>query len=241
MDLHLLSALLYSGSKSPGGGPYTYTAPVEPTQAGSLVAGFNGGFLMDTAGGGYFTEGRVVDPLVNGSASLVIYANGTVNVGAWGSDVSMASDVIGVRQNLVPLVERGEPTPHAESTDWLSWETPAVRHRVRTRFPALSSSGDPGSGSPSMARWCMPPGPPLTPLQLAQLLVHAGVVRGMELDINPFWTFLVTYSPIDPSGPATPTNGSRLVADTVQGPGTIFDPVWARDFVTLSARAKSAG
>ena len=110
MDTHLLSALLYSGSKSPGGGPYLYTAPVEPTQAASLVAAFNGGFLMDSAGGGYFTEGRVVVPLVTGAASLVIYANGTVNVGAWGSDVSMTSDVIGVRQNLTPLVEGGEPT-----------------------------------------------------------------------------------------------------------------------------------
>src|ERR1019366_7476356 len=110
---HLWPGLLCSGSKSPGGGPYLYTAPVEPTQAASLVAAFNGGFLMDTAAGGYFTEGRVAVPLVTGTASLVIYPNGTVNVGAWGSDVSMTSDVIGVRQNLMPLVERGEPTAQA--------------------------------------------------------------------------------------------------------------------------------
>ena len=84
-------------------------------------------------------------------------------------------------------------------------------------------------------------GPVLTPLQLAQLLVRAGVVRGMELDINPFWTFLVTYDPIGPGQPAAPGNGTRLLASTTQGPATFFDPAWARDFVTLSARPTSAG
>src|ERR1700722_18968918 len=33
MDTRLLSALLYSGSKSPGGGPYRYTAPIQPAEA----------------------------------------------------------------------------------------------------------------------------------------------------------------------------------------------------------------
>ena len=53
MDTALLSARLYSGSKSPGGGPYRYTAPVQPAQAVSLVAAFNGGFKMADAHGGY--------------------------------------------------------------------------------------------------------------------------------------------------------------------------------------------
>ena len=72
MDTRLLSAQLYSGSKSPGGGPYQFTAPIQPAQAATLVAAFNGGFLMNAAGGGYYTEGRTVVPLVAGAASLVI-------------------------------------------------------------------------------------------------------------------------------------------------------------------------
>ena len=59
MDTHLLAARLYSGSKSPGGGPYRYTAPIQPTQAATLVAAFNGGFMMPAAGGGYYTQGRI--------------------------------------------------------------------------------------------------------------------------------------------------------------------------------------
>ena len=79
MDTRLLSAQLYSGSKSPGGGPYEFTAPVQPAQAATLVAAFNGGFMMNAAQGGYYTEGRTVVPLVAGAASLVIYANGSVD------------------------------------------------------------------------------------------------------------------------------------------------------------------
>src|SRR5664280_2599504 len=136
MDTHLLSALLYSGSKRPGGGPYLYTAPIEPAQAVSLVAAFNGGFLMDTAGGGYLTEGRVVVPLVTGAASLVIYANGTVSVGVWGSDVSMTSDVVSVRQNLMPLVEGGQPTAQAAGPDRRHRRRCAcVRDRAIARTP----------------------------------------------------------------------------------------------------------
>jgi hypothetical protein len=241
MDTHLLSALLYSGSKSPGGGPYLYTAPVEPMQAASLVTAFNGGFLMDAAGGGYFTEGRAVVPLVTGAASLVIYVNGTVNVGAWGTDVSMTSDVIGVRQNLMPLVEGGEPTAQAASTDWLFWGNTCGAISCAHSVPSVEQQWRSGVGVTVAGAVVYATGPLLTPLQLAHLLVHAGVVRGMELDINPFWTFLVTYSPIDLGGLATPGNGTRLVADTVQGTATPFDPAWARDFVTLSARTKSAG
>ena len=60
MDTGLLSARLYSGSLSPGGGPYRYTAPIQPAQAATLVAAFNGGFKMNQAHGGYYTEGRTV-------------------------------------------------------------------------------------------------------------------------------------------------------------------------------------
>jgi len=241
MDTHLLSALLYSGSKSPGGGPYRYTAPVQPAEAASLVAAFNGGFLMDTAGGGYLTEGRVVVPLVTGAASLVIHADGTVDVGAWGSDVSMTPDVVSVRQNLVPLVEGGQPTPQAAGPDWLSWGNTCGANSCAHSVPGVEQQWRSGVGVTADGALVYVTGPSLTPLQLAQLLAHAEVVRGMELDINPSWTVLATYDPITPGGSATPGNGFRLIADTVQGPATFFDPGWARDFVTLSARPAPVG
>ncbi|MHB2023243.1 MAG: hypothetical protein ACYCO3_07940, partial [Mycobacteriales bacterium] len=234
MDTRLLSARLYSGSSSPGGGPYRYTAPIQPAQAASLVAAFNGGFMMSVAGGGYYTEGRMIYPLRAGAASLVIYANGDVTVGAWGSDVGMSANVVSVRQNLVPLVAAGVPTAQAMSPDWQAWGAtcgvnscsgPGVEHQWRS-----------GVGVCANGALVYVTGPGLDPLQLAQLLVRAGVVRGMQLDINPDWTVFVTYQPTAAAGLAAPANGTKLVASTVQGPWTFFEPWWARDFITRSAR-----
>ena len=60
-------------------------------------------------------------PLVDGAASLVIDADGSVTVGAWGSDVTMSPGVVAVRQNLVPLVEGGRPTAAGDRADWQAW------------------------------------------------------------------------------------------------------------------------
>jgi hypothetical protein len=198
------------------------------------VAAFNGGFMMSAAGGGYFTEGRVIDPLVDGAASLVIYSDGSVTVGAWGSNVAMAPDVVSVRQNLVLLVDAGSPTPQAASPAWQAWgATCGVTNCVG---PGVEQQWRSGVGVTADGALVYVTGPSLDPLQLAQLLVRAGVVRGMELDINPDWTVLVTYDPPTPGGLAAPSNGTKLVAATVQGPWTFFEGWWARDFITMSAR-----
>ena len=238
MDTKLLGAQLYSGSKSPGGGPYVFTAPVQPAQATSLVAAFNGGFLMKDAQGGYFTEGRTVYPLVSGAASLVIRSDGSVTVGAWGIDVFMTPDVTAVRQNLTLLVEAGQPTAQASNPNWLAWGAtcgvsscsgPGIEHQWR------SAVGVTPTGALVYVA-----GPALDPLQLAQLLVQARVVRGMELDINPSWPVFATYAP--PAGsPAGPSNGTSMQPASFQGPATFFEASWARDFITMSARTTAEG
>ncbi len=241
MDTRLLSARLYSGSVSPGGGPYAYTAPIQPAQAASLVAAFNGGFIMNVAGGGYYTEGRVVDPLVVGAASLVIYAGGGVTVGAWGSDVTMTPNVVSVRQNLVPLVAGGRPTPQASSPDWQAWGATCGATSCAASVPGIEHQWRSGVGVTADGALVYVEGPALDPLQLAQLLVAAGVVRGMQLDINPDWPVLATYDPPTPGGLAAPSNGSKLVPSSVQGPWTFFEAWWARDFITMSVRSTVAG
>lgn len=238
MDTNLLSAQLYSGSNSPGGGPYMFTAPVQPAQAATLVAAFNGGFLMKDAQGGYFTEGRTIDPLVNGAASLVIRTDGSVTVGAWGTDVSMTPAVVAVRQNLVPLVESGQPTAQASNPNWLAWG--ATCGVSSCSGAGIENQWRSGVGVTAVGALVYVVGPSLDPLQLAQLLVQAGVVRGMELDINPSWPVFATYSP--PAGtPAGPSNGASMPPAADQGPATFFEASWARDFITMSARATAVG
>jgi hypothetical protein len=235
MDTRLLAARLYSGSESPGGGPYRYTAPVGQASARSLVAAFNGGFKMNTAEGGYYTEGRTIDPLRPGAASLVIYANGSVNVGAWGSDVRMTPRVVAVRQNLVPLVAGGRPTQLARSADWQAWGNTCGARSCAHSVPGVDHQWRSAVGVTSDGALVYVQGPGLDPLQLATLLVRARVVRGMELDINPDWPIFATYDPAGPHGLAAPSNGHLLTA-TVRGPDTFFEASWARDFITMSAR-----
>jgi hypothetical protein len=231
MDTDLLSARLYSGSMSPGGGPYKYTAPVAPTAASSLVAAFNGGFKMADAHGGYYTEGRLVRPLVPGAASLVIYANGAATVGAWGSDVTMTPSVVAVRQNLFPLVVNGRPAARASTRTWRVWggTCPCGAGKHGSEYQWRSGLGVTADGALVYVV-----GPLLDPLEVAELLVRAGAVRGMQLDINPTWPVFASFSPATPGGLAAPSNGTSLI-DTYLGPATFFDPAYARDFITMSA------
>jgi hypothetical protein len=232
MDTSLLSARLYSGSVSPGGGPYKYTAPVARTAASSLVAAFNGGFKIKDAHGGYYTEGRLIDPLVHGAASLVIYANGAITVGAWGSDVTMRPSVVAVRQNLFPLVVNGRPSARAATRTWRVWggTCPCGRGQHGSDHQWRSGLGVTADGALVYVV-----GPLLDPLQVADLLVQAGAVRGMQLDINPSWPVFASFKPATPDGLAAPSNGTRLTG-TYRGPETFFDPAYARDFITMSAR-----
>jgi hypothetical protein len=178
--------------------------------------------------------------LVAGAASLVIYANGSVTVGAWETDVSMTPDVVAVRQNLLPLVSGGQPTTEATSPDWQAWGNTCGATSCASTVPGIENQWRSGVGVTADGALVYAAGPDLTPLQLAQLLVHAGAIRGMELDINPNWPVFVTYDPSTPNGLAAPSNGSGLQPSSIQNAATFFDPAWARDFITMSASA-SAG
>ena len=237
MDTRLLAAQLYSGSGSPGGGPYRFSAPIKPAQAASLVAAFNGGFKMNAAEGGYYTEGRLIDPLRAGAASLVIYSGGGVNIGAWGSDVTMTPSVAAVRQNLVLLVDGGRAVPLAATPNWLAWG--ATCGIYSCSGPGIENQWRSGLGITSNGALIYVAGPSLNPWQLAELLVRARAVRAMELDINPDWPDFATYRPSLPGGFASPDNGTKLLASMIQGPWTFFEPYWTRDFVTMSARPRA--
>jgi hypothetical protein len=226
MDTKLLKGLLYSGSISPGDGPWTYTAPILPAAAQTLVCVFNGGFQMNAAHGGYYTEGRVIVPLVTGAASLVITQDGTVTVGEWGRDITMTPNVVAVRQNLTLLVDNGSAVPGLDPSDTSVWGS------TLGGVPQVYRSGVGVSADGALV---FVSGPSLNVPQLAHLLVRAGAVRAMELDINPAWDTFVAYNPPD-NGLASADNGTELLSSMAGGPARFFDPSWARDFITMSSR-----
>ena len=228
MDTKLLRPTLYSGSISPGGFGWKYTAPVQTSAARTLVAAFNGGFQFPSTDGGYFSEGKLVFPLRVGAASLVIYKNGSALIGQWGRDATMTPNVVAVRQNLNLLVDHGKPVPGLNPYDIWTWG------------PTLGGIPDvwrSGLGETANGAFVYVAGPSLTVVALAALLVSARVTRAMELDINPWWTFLSTFTPPTPTGLAWPQTGTDLLPGMIGTAARFFDPSWARDFITMSARS----
>jgi hypothetical protein len=227
MDTKLLRASLYSGSQIPGGGPFTLSAPIQPAAANTLVAAFNAGFLMPNANGGYYTDGKAVIPLRAGAASFVIYKNGSVALGQWGRDATMTPDVVSVRQNLDLLVDNGTPVPGLNANDTTAWGA-TLGNQVYVWRSGVGITAD--------GALVYVGGPALNITTLANLLVDAGAVRGMELDINTDWVSLATYAPAAPQTAAAPANGTDLLPNMVGDPGRFFEPYWARDFFTMSAK-----
>jgi hypothetical protein len=230
MDTRLLSATLYSGSESPGHGPWLYTAPVEPEQARSMVAPFNGGFKMSNANGGYYDYGQTVVPLRSGAASFVIFTDGTATVGQWGRDETMGTDIAAVRQNLTLLVDHGQPVPGLNPSDNYVWGS---------TIGNVAQVWRSGVGVTADGAIVYVAGPGLDIVQLAQLLVRAGAVRAMELDINPAWPIFATYAPVPADGLAAASNGRDLLVG-MEGEPYRFFVSWPRDFITLSARPAQA-
>ena len=227
MDTRLLRATLYSGSYIPGGGPWPFTAPIEPAQAKTLVAAFNAGFLMSNSEGGYYTDHKMFIPLRKGGASFVIYKNGSANIGAWDAGVSMTPQVVSVRQNLVLLVNHGAPVPNLNANDTTVWGATLGNQIYVWRS---------GIGITANGALVYVAGPYLNITDLANLLVRAGAVRAMELDINTDWVNYATFKPPTANGLASATNGTDLLSDMSASPARYFDPAWARDFFTMSAR-----
>ena len=225
MDPTVLRAQLYSGSYIPGGGPYTYSAPVKPAATTSLVAAFNAGFRLQDANGGYYTQGKMIKPLRVGAASVVIFKDGTMTVGQWGSDVKMSNQVESVRQNLDLIVQNGKAVPGLAAQNSNKWGI-----TLGGTFNVWRS----GLGVTKDGALVYVGGPALSISDLANVLVRAGAVRAMQLDINTGW---VQYSIFN--GPiGTPLSGNNAVTllNGMESPSRYFANWWNRDFFTMSLR-----
>lgn len=227
MDTTLLRARLYGGSYIPGHGPWRYTAPVSDSAARTLVAAFNSGFRMKDAAGGFYSEGRIAVPLRDGQASVVIGRDGSITVEAWHGGAHPGSGIASVRQNLGLLVDNGAPVPGLNANDTSAWGG-TVGNKV---YVWRSGLGVTANGALVYVA-----GPGLNITSLADLLVRAGAVRGMELDINTDWVNFATYQPASPADPATAGNGTDLLNNMADTPSRYFRPSWARDFLTMSGR-----
>lgn len=222
LDMSRLTATLHAGTDVPGGGPWIHGAHIAPADFSYVVAAFNSGFRLDNSRGGYYAEGRSVQPLVADRASFVSYADGHVDVGLWGRDDVMSRGVTAVRQNLGLIVDGGALVPGLADANSSLWGG-----TVRNQIYVWRS----GVGVDAHGNLVYVAGPGLNVETLAELLRRAGCVRAMELDINTWWISFTVYTP-DGHGGLLPSN---LLASMVRSPSRYLTD-GTRDFIEIDAR-----
>ena len=224
IDPLLLKLALIPGLTEPGG-TWTHPPYITSAEQGSVVAAFNGGFRFQDAHGGFYLDGRTAVPLVKGAASLVLYRDGTVNVGAWGVEVGMDPNVVAVLQNLVPMVDHGQVSTSATYNDAAVWGATLGAAVLVARS---------GVGVTANGALVYVAGPALTARTLAESLQRAGAVRAMTLDINPEWVTFNFFSHPNPADPME-VDPAKLYPQ-MQRPATRYlGPTQeSRDFFALS-------
>jgi len=223
IDPTLVRGQLHPGFQDPGGTSLAATSLTAAEQR-TVVAVFNGGFRLNGAShGGYFSQGHTARPLVDGAASLVLRTDGTATVGVWNREVRMDPDVVSVRQNLVPLVDDGQVNPACQSGGAALWGNTVGQ----AAFIHRSGFGVTASGAEVYVG-----GPALSVCDLGTILQAGGVVRGMELDINPNWVSGAYFHPT----PDGPPHGFRLFPGERVSPEHYLSPS-SRDWYAFYARA----
>jgi hypothetical protein len=223
MDPTVLKAQLYSGSYIPGSGPFKYTAPISATASQSIVAAFNAGFRLQDSNGGYYTDGRMIRALRKGAASIVIYKDGRMSVGKWGRDFTMTNQIASVRQNLDLIVSGGKAAAGLTSQNSRKWGV-----TLGGTFNVWRS----GLGVTKNGAIIYVGGPALSISDLANVLVRAGAVEGMQLDINTGWVQYSTYR--GPLGTSINGSSGTSLLSGMESPSRYFTTWWNRDFFTMS-------
>jgi hypothetical protein len=224
MDPTLLRAVMYAGVQLPGG-TWANQAPISADRRSSLVAAFNSGFKLQDSRGGYYAEAKTVRPLIAGTASFVIDDTGRPTVGQWGRDADMGPHISSVRQNLALIVDGGAPVAGLDDNTRGRWG-----YTLGNKVLVWRS----GVGVTSNGALVFAAGNGLSAATLARVLVTAGAVRAMELDINSEWTRFFIYNAPDPAHPEM-LEGTKLVPDIRSSPRLYLENE-TRDFFALFAR-----
>lgn len=220
MDLSLVRIGLVAGTEDPGGA-WPEGGQVPLAQRSGLLAVFNSGFRQKEAGGGFWLGGRKAAPLVDGAASLVVHKDGTATVAQWGRDASLGPDVAAVRQNLSLIVDDSAPVSGLDQGNNRRWGR-TVGGKVLVWRSGIGITKD---GALIYAG-----GPGMSIKTLADVLVAAGTVRAMELDINSAWVAYFLYQP-SVKGP----QGTKLLPGMRHSPTRYLRPQ-SRDFFTVVSR-----
>ena len=171
----------YPGRYEPPHAAVRGPAMVPYGQRWRLLATFNAGFTYKYGGNGSAINGALNEPLQRGIATLIGHRNGKLSIVKWNGGQN-APGVAWARQSLPPIVWNSNVNPRLDSS--LQWgETIGDTLRVwRT-----------GVGVDRRGNLIFVAADAQTVISLARVLQHAGAVRAMQFDINPYWHTLITY------------------------------------------------
>jgi hypothetical protein len=215
------STMLYPGIQEPSvviarRGP----EEVPPSLRYKLLATFNSAFKLSDSGGGYGENGVTYAAMHDGEATIVRFRNGRVDVIGWRGGPRIGRNIAFARQNLQLIVEGGRPNPNlSDGPEWGAtlgnaiqvWRSSVGIDRHGNLIYAAADYQTVGS--------------------LAQIMIRAGAVRAMELDINAYWPSFITYTGAGAIGAA------NLLPSMTRSPERYLTPD-DRDFFAVYLRGQ---
>ncbi len=200
--------------------------PADVQTGGSLLAAFNGGFKAVNGHYGMLVDGVTILPPIDKLATLALYQDGSVRIGAWGRDITPSPDLVAYRQNCPLLVDAGQINPTVNSGSRAEWGF-TVHNLDTTWRSGLGISRD-GQFLIYAA------GNSLTVQSLADALQTAGAYYAMQLDINGAFTIFDTFQPAQNAQSSRPVVAVKLLNEMVGGPRQFLVPD-KRDFFYVTA------
>ena len=150
-----------------------------------LVAGFNGGFKAINGHYGMMVNGTTLLPPIPGMATLAIYQDGHVAIGAWGQDLRPSPDILAFRQNCPLIIQNGQVNPEVGVDSSAIWGNTIGNKEISWRT---------GVGLTQDGRYLIyAVGNGTSVATLAEALQQAGAYNAMQLDINRPFARFVTY------------------------------------------------
>jgi hypothetical protein len=193
IDPRRTSIALYAGQLEPSV-TMANRGPMEVPAASRsrLLATFNSGFKLTDSHGGWADWGHTYAPLQNGLATFVHYGDGRVDIVDWTGGSQLLPGMDYARQNLPLIVEGGRPNPNlSDGPEWGATLGNAVR--VWRSGIGIDAHGDLIYAAANYQ----------TVGSLAQILIRAGAIRAMQLDINSYWVTFNSYGRPDGGSPSS--------------------------------------
>jgi hypothetical protein len=209
--------------------PRPATIPAADQSGGELLAAFNGGFKSRHGAYGMMVDGTTILPPKDNIATLALYQDGSIRLGAWGRGITTTQELIAYRQNCALLVDAGDINSSVADGKRSDWGYTVA---------GLATTWRSGLGVSRDGRFLIyAVGNSLTVESLALALQEAGSFYAMELDINHAYTTFVTYRASTDAKSPHPAVAEKLLEQMIGSASEYLVPC-DRDFFYVTLVSK---